>query len=312
LKTILDYLTISGDDGSGRGGAHGCPYAAAWNGEEYVPENNLLMTSERYWPEGGTDVQDYYRFINPLVADETNHYRTRIVEFENEHSYIDQVKLWTVDHAHGTHVAVDSHGTVLTYIDPTPPLKAWDSDGKNLKRLIKKANDDRMFEGQPGDTLTLLFPANPEEQAKLVLYADESKKMSIQLQVLDEGEWITVEEVHPRAMNFNWEIADLSPYITFGEPLVIRLLWTDTHFLDFVGLDTSPQQPLSITTLLAVQAFDDSNLDITSLVTNDDGVYAEIIPTEYLTFLFGVPTLEDGLIRDWILFVDGYYVLEPA
>ncbi len=140
------------------------------------------------------------------------------------------------------------------------------------------------------------------------LYADAAK-MSIHVQLQIDNEWQTIEEVHPRVANFHYEIVDLSDYVTIGEKLSVRLYWTDMHYLDFVGLDTSPEISIQTTELVPLQADHSSGLDVLNQVLNSDGTYAEIIPGEYITFFFDAPPLEEGMARDWILFVDGYYVL---
>jgi hypothetical protein len=285
----------------------GCPYAAPWNGQDYVPENNLLMTSERFWPTGGTDVDDYYHFINPIAPKE-NHYSVAITEFENEQSFLDSFSLITVDHARRTKIAVDPHGNILTFRHPRAPHSAVDGNGNNVKQLIKRMDDEKSFLGFPGDSIVIQFPRILREQAKLVLRADAAK-LSIHVQLLNEvGEWYTIEEVHPRAYQLNNEIVDLSDHVIFGQPLKVRLFWTDMHYLDFVGIDTSAPVPVSINTVSLASAVDATGNDITSLLAIDDGQYAELIPGESLYLNFPTTPQSDFGHRDFVLYANGYYI----
>ncbi len=295
------YLkTTDGGDGIG------CPYAAPWTGNEYTPENNILMTSERYYAiGGGIDVDDYYQLINPIMPKE-NQYSISITEFENEHSFLDTFKLTTIDHYTRTKVAVDAHGNILTFRHPRAPISAVDDNGNNVKQLIKQMNHDKSFLGYPGDSMILEFPRIFSRHAKLVLRAD-ALKQSIHVQMQNEmGEWYTIEEVHPRASNFNNEIVNLQNQIEFGQSLRIRLFWTDKHYLDFVGIDTSAPAPVRIKTLSITSAIDIDDNNITSLLLTDDGQYSELIPSESIFLNFPI-TPQIGF-RDFVLYVNGYYI----
>ncbi|MFQ5976707.1 MAG: hypothetical protein ACE5OZ_01095 [Candidatus Heimdallarchaeota archaeon] len=301
-STSVEYVTLTTTP---QGGGGGCPYVAPWTGTAYSPENNLLVTSERYWPDGGTDVDDSYHLIMPIVP-KGNQYSIAITEFEHEQSFFDTARLMTVDHSMRTQIAVDPHGNILSFKHPHAPQRAIDRDGNNVKPLIRHMDDNRLFLGLPGDTITMLFPKINSDHAKLILRADDKMSIHVQLQNA-AGDWLTVEEVHPRAFRLHNEIVDLSQYAVRGQALEVRLLWTGTHFVDFIGLDTTqPSDPLIIQTVSVSSAFDFNGEDITTLLANDDEQYAELLPGQSMILNFPI-TSQFGF-RDFVLFVNGYYV----
>jgi hypothetical protein len=151
----------------------GCPFVFPWNGEEYVVDNNLLAASE---VSNGADVEDYYKLEQNLVPKRRtkilSFYSLQIREFENEHSYIDQVKLLAVDHEHGVNVAVTPTGEILTYRSPHPPITCIDNYGNNLLDILRSP-DNQYYVGQAGDYITLNFgDLHINDSAKLVLRTD--------------------------------------------------------------------------------------------------------------------------------------------
>lgn len=83
----------------------------------------------------GADVVDFYKLeklMTPIYnGNYFSAYSLMLGEFENEHSYIDEVKLYSVDHDSNVNVAITSEGQVLTYMDPHPPIFAVDNYGNN-------------------------------------------------------------------------------------------------------------------------------------------------------------------------------------
>ena len=290
----------------GTGGGSGCPYVAPWDGNKHTPENNLLISSESN-PQGGVDFDDYYQLNNPLLPKDSR-YSIEVQEFENEHSFFDQFKLFAIDHHCGTHIAVDPNGKLLTYRYPRPPYRATSGTGENVKLLISEQNDGKVFVGNPGNSMILNFPKLHRPFAKLLLYAD-ALKQSIHVQLKDEqGFWTTVEEIHPRVSNMHMEIVDLAPFVSLGESLEVRLLWTGFHILDFVGLDTSAPGRAKVSTAPLLEAIGADGASIFDLIFSDDSRYAELYPGQEICLEFGIPYLQRKLVRDYVFFVNGYYI----
>ena len=118
------------------GGGGGCPYVYAWNGTQYIPDNNILPQSES--PQNqGVDVEDYYKLELPLVP-KKGKYSILIGEFEQEHSYLDKIVLLAVDHDPDTYITVTPEGRILTYKEAVPPISVTDKNGSDVLWLLEK------------------------------------------------------------------------------------------------------------------------------------------------------------------------------
>ncbi len=297
----------------GGGGGGGCPYVSTWDGGKYVLDNNLLPASELI---NETDVEDYYRLEQALVPLEGK-YSLRISEFEQEHSYIDQVKLLAVDHEPDVNIAVTQDGKILTYKNPAAPISAVDNNGSNRLNEISLidgnvSDPNTYFYGRPGDYLLLNFGQVDSDNAKLVLRTDIKKVEDpcIMVQVRDsDSRWQTVEVLVPRAY-WSIEAVNLTPHITQGQDLLVRLYWTQPHRLDYVGLDTTKQDDYELHTANLVSATHSTQGDVKPLLLNSDNTYAELVPNQQIQLEFTLPN-NSKQARTHILYTKGRYYTIP-
>lgn len=298
-------VEVHSDSGGGGGG---CPFVSFWDGTHYVLGNNLLPASEM---SNGADVQDYYRLEHAPVRNDGK-YSFLISEFEQEHSYIDQVKLIAVDHSFDIDIALTSEGEILTYKNPIVPKQCIDNyGGDRLSEIClmdgNVSDPATYFYGKPGDYLILDFGQVNSQNAKLILRDDMLKKDEcVVVQVLDKnGDWQTVTTVLPRAY---WSIqaANLSPYIVEGENLMVRLFWKSPHRLDFVGLDTTKQDEYEIHHANLVSASHSSQGTVKALLVESDNLYAELVPRQQIQLVF---TLSNNSkeARTFIFYTEGHY-----
>jgi len=298
-RAEIYYDTPASPDGGG------CPYVFLWDGTQYVADNNILPASE---DTPGLDVDDYYLLEgSPVPKGWFGVYSILIREFENEHSYIDQVKLLAVDHESDVNVAVTATGDILTYKDPVTPVSAIDSAGNDLVRLVN-ATEDGYFEGDPGNYLMLDFGSlNISEGARLVLRAD--MKSPIHVQVMgSSGEWVTVADVTTR-VNWSTDIIDLSGCLpdANGE-LKVRLYFTGSHKVDYVGLDASSQAAFEVHVANLISATHSAEGNVKNKLMQVDGDYAEIPSGDQVRLEYGLP--ENDTRRDFILYSRGRYASE--
>ncbi|MEP0862210.1 MAG: hypothetical protein HRF52_12315, partial [Ignavibacterium sp.] len=95
---------------------HGCPFVYTWNGETWVEDNNILPQSQD--PDLlGQDVTDFYQLYTKPILDEGKYYLA-VGEFEEEISYLDQLKLLVVDHPQETFITVDDNGEIIQFAKP--------------------------------------------------------------------------------------------------------------------------------------------------------------------------------------------------
>lgn len=132
---------------------HGCPFVYTWDGQEWIEDNNILPQSQD--PEIlGQDVTDYYQlFTKPVLEDDK--YYLAIGEFEEEKSYLDQLKLLIIDHPDETFVTVDDVGQVIQFAKPAYFASALLDSTDVIKQLYEL--DNTYVEAAEGDTLYLTF-----------------------------------------------------------------------------------------------------------------------------------------------------------
>lgn len=294
--------------GGGGGGGH-CPYVFTWNGTEYTPDNNILLLSENFTRED-MDVQDQYLLQKSLVPKD-GYYSFQIQELGYDHSYLDEVKLVTVDHDPDVKVAIDPDGNLFTYDNPEPSLFAVDQYDRDILSLIDEMNDNLWAEMWRGDYILLNFGhLNEKKGARLVVRGDFVKQ-SLWVQIPDDsGNWRTISELHPRN-EWSMEIVDIAQYIPDGNDVVMRLLATGRHIIDYVGIDTSRQAELVAQPAMLIRANHSHYGDVTSEITVDDGIYAQILSGQNQNIIldFEIPSLDDDDERDFLFLVDGHYTL---
>jgi hypothetical protein len=289
----------------------GCPFVSVWNGTTYVLDNNLLAASE---VSNRADVDDYYKLEQTLVpkreSKQFSWYSLQICEFENEHSYIDQVKLVAVDHESDTHVAVSPFGEILTYKNPHSPILCLDNEGNDMLEILTLI-DDNYYQGYAGNYLLLDFgDLDISSGAKLVLRADQDpipKCPCIHVQVQNEaGEWTNITTICPRVY-WATEIIDLSAYLPNPNGnLKIRLYFTAPHKLDYVGLDTTPQANITIRPSLMTSAIHSEKGSVLHELRLNDEVYAELLPSQQIQLTYMAPR-KASEARTFILYTNGHY-----
>jgi len=305
----VDYLEVTYEYAEGGGGGGGgCPYVSVWDGQKYRLDNNLLPSSEYV----GGDVVDYYELRRDLVR-ENGKYSFLISEFENEHSYLDQVQLLAVDHESDVNIAVSPNGEILTYKNPVPPVSAFNREGENLTGTLRGA-DSCFYEGYDGDYVTVNFGnLNISDGAKLLIRSDFGpRKSPIYIQTLNStGDWNTVATTYVRRYWY-MDIVDLSPYLASdGEELNVRLCFVSNDKIDFVGLDTSKNENFEIQYSNLASAVHSVDGKVKSALSNDDDVYAELVPDQWIELKF-TPPQQILAQRSFIIVVKGHYVTEGS
>lgn len=290
----------------------GCPFLYVWNGADYVIDNNLLAASE---VSNGVDVEDYYKLEQPLVPKHQTKflslYSLQIKEFENEHSYLDQVKLLAIDHEPEVNVAVSSAGEILTYKNPYPPVICIDNYGNDLLDILTSP-DNQYYIGHTDDYILLDFGnLDISNGAKLVLRTDwpiMPKCPCIKVQVLDStGNWIDVTTISPRVY-WATDIIDLSNYLSnTNEDIKIRLYFTNIHKIDYIGLDTTPQTEIHVTYSHLISAMHSEEGPVTFKLLRNDKNYAELVPNQQITLTFLLPRNPKHAERTFIFYTEGHY-----
>jgi len=291
----------------------GCPYVSTWDGNRYVLDNNILPSSEL---SNGADVEDYYKLEQTLVP-RYGKYSLLISEFEQERSYIDQVKLLAVDHEPDVSIAVTPNGEILTYKNSAAPISAVDNNGNDRLNEIRLmdgnvSDPSTYFYGTSGDYLIVDFGQVNSDNAKLILRTDWIKeKECILVQVKNSsGTWQTVETIIPR--NY-WSIegVNLSPYIVHGQDFTVKLYWKYHHRLDYVGLDTTKQDDYQIRYANMVLAIHSTRGNVKEFLSENDNLYAELAPGQQIQLAFTL-SHNSQEARTYLFYTKGrYYTITP-
>jgi len=300
--TLTAYFQYSGGGG-------GCPYVYTWDGQQYVMDNNLLPASEM---SNGADVEDRYRLEQPLVpmyqVTRSSVYSLQIREFEHEHDYFDQVKLLAVDHSSNVNVAVSPYGEILTYSNPASAIFAVDDNGVDVLSQLSSV-DGNYYEGYNGSYIILNFGNVNSENAKLVLRTDRPPlKMSIHIQVQDPaGNWTDIATIIPRTY-WATDIIDVSSYLPSrsNTELKVRLYFTASHKIDYVGLDTTPQASVKTYEANLISAIHSTQGNVKPLLMKNDQTYAELTPGQQIQLTFLLPNNRNEE-RTFILYAEGHY-----
>lgn len=311
---ILTAQFIEQVTGPPGGGGGGCPYVYTWSGTSFVKDNNLLPDSEN---GNGTDTKDHYLLQQPLVplfnTNQKSVYSLQIREFESEQDYIDQVKLTAVDHSQGSNIAVTPEGCIVTYTNPAIPLLCVDSNGNSrlteISRMGGNVSDPATyFQGYKGYWLILDFGRVTVTNANLILRDDwKCDDVCIDVQVPGGNDgWQTVDVLHPRDF-WAMEAVNMTAYLPTSGNFIVRLLWTSTHRLDYVGLDTSAQTQVLVTSASPILAVHSTMGDVTAKLLFDDENCVKLVNSQQVTLAFTLPNKVECTTRDFILFTDGYY-----
>jgi len=293
-----------------------CPWVFTWNGSVYVRDNDVYSTARGAEKE----YTDYYTLNKPLLPKDGN-YSLELREVTAETSYTDLVQLMTVDHPSNVNIGNDENGDVWTYSNPSQPVSAIDNEGSDVLSQIATEDDDG-FKGYNDNYIILDFgDLTVGESAVLVLrvngFEDDGeagKPLGVRPYVFvqtqnGDGDWVTRHSFYPRD---EWAVSayNLAEYLTSNT--MVRLYVTSCHtgkyqIIDYAGLDTSAQSPITIHTLSATSAIHSTSGDVLGKISNSDDDYANMSPSQKMTFTFPVPEMS-GEARDFIWVSEGYYI----
>ncbi len=285
----------------------GCPFVYVWNGGSYEIDNNILRVAVR--DSASPDHLDFYK-LNHIPVNEDGKYLLQIKEFEQEHSYINQVLLHAVDHPEGTEIGVTGYGGIIIY-DPASvilPVEARDMFTHDILSYLT-GEDNLFFAGKAEEWITLKFSCPGYRLTGGEIYfgiRDRARdKRSIVVEVYEDTTWKIAGILHPRE-NWQYEFLPLTSFIP-GDTLVLRLKFTSYHEVDKVFLVNSSGNGIIKECPLDF-AFHSVEGDITQEVKNSDDMYSELTPGEEISLLFTVPSLpEKDMKRDFIFISSGYY-----
>jgi hypothetical protein len=238
-----------------------CPILFSHDGHEFIMENPLLTACEE---SGYADVvTDYYHITNPLaVADGI--VKFQLCELEDEITYLEDLKLITVDHPSSTRMAVSVDGKIGIYDDVIAPLTAVDQDDNNILSQVQD-EDGILFSSASSGYLIVTFPNAADEDITFGIscgpkplcpnipkdnhgdqIAENVPPKPLKVEFLDaNGNWVESASI-PSRENIVQEFVTRGKHISSQQDkITIRLSWEGSYSVDVINrLVPSEQIPL--------------------------------------------------------------------
>jgi len=293
--------------------ASSCPYLYVWNGSDYIFDNDIIPFKKPHTPEG----IDYYRIQKPLQPD-GDFYKVRVSEEMRENSYLDFIRLMTIDHPADVDVYPDIEGNLFTIKNPLPPVSCVDNYGNDCLELITGKEGyagEKYYTGSTGSYLVVDFgDLSGASIIKLVTTTDYSPAVLVQTAIQTEnaaGEWetrISFSSHEFWATNV-FDITGLVPDAN-GE-YKLRFYFTETHSIDYIAIDTSEEVATTVNMLHPVYAELDG--DVLPLLAESDDNYVFMTTGDelFLKFPYQPMSYEGDFNRDFVCVSEGYYETEP-
>jgi hypothetical protein len=304
----------------------GCPCLFVYDGERFMGENTILAPVELA-RDRSSDVSDVLllKQLVPLIDDV---YKLQISEFEEEHSFLDQVELLAVDHEFGSKVAVTRDGGMFVY-DPAKfrePISCHDERGIAQDSLLQLDPEDRVFMSGQGSLVLDFGPVSQDSTNEILLLPccgdDGSSKtiskvvageyipqIGLLVETQKEGVWQVIDSIPPRLAQEEASI-DLSDYTSTDQELKIKLSWDErgysfSEFRCFEAKLFDQPQPLTL-----INASHSSLGNVIQELTFDDNDYVELLPGENIDLSFSYLPPEPSEVRDFVFKCNGHYITE--
>ena len=276
-----------------------CPYVCGWNGSYLEVENNILLADR--------SVEDYLLLEKPLVNVDGS-YRIRLCESGIKRNFLDRVGLIAVDHFENVNVGVDSSGGIFTYMHPQVPSSVLLCGNKDVS-LVVGEEDDKGYVFDDGTWLDVWFDdLNASLSAKLILRMRSDESCKVKVEYLGAHGWETVAIEEPRVF-WSTHIINMSGLLRdFMDKCRMRLVFSGSCDLDFIGLDTSRKAEVIVHKGELISVKDSRGVNATfGNLLQADGVCAMLEHHYTIDLYFCLPPRNGSLVRDFIFYTKGYY-----
>lgn len=301
-----------GGGGMGEGGGGGqlsCPYLYVWNGFAFTKENDLNPGGDV--ETGIGEYTDFYLIMKKVVP-QGDRYVFQIREELDEMSWMNAIRLYSIDHPAGVQVAPSPEGKIFTYREKAlrGAVAASTQKGKDVVRLLNRVGKE-FYQGSIGDQLILNFgkvedlqngvrlvmSTDPEDGGPMVIW---TKSIYVYAK-LGERKWSPVTIIHPHETWDRWVI-DLTEIARKrqGEDLLVKLVLTKSHRIDFAMLDTSPVEKVMIKEIPPLSMHHTRTGDILKALEKGDEEVSEMVKGDRLTLEFKRTAL-GGEVRDFLI-----------
>ena len=286
----------------------GCPTLHVWDGDRFAVDNNLLPLSEI----GTGNVTDYCLLTaKPVPWD--GRYVLEIREDGKERSFIDAIELLCIDHPSQVHIGVTAEGRIFGYEAIDPPESARRRDGRSFMNELDRI-DGAAFRGVAGDEVVVRFdrPGSGIFALNLSPSDPELKSFGPAVRIIpnDAGEVpggpYGIGMGLPRHKG-GLQFLDASSLHEPSQAVELALSWIDPVGLDFIGEVAGLTHDIHPERLSLKDAQHVTDGDIRNRLLKADHIYADLKSSEKIRLGIFAPESVEGLDRDFILKVQGYY-----
>lgn len=286
----------------------GCPFVYTWDGNAWVEDNNILPQSQ---DEAilGQDVTDYYQLYTKPKLESTplgDRYLLSVGEFEEEKSYLDQLKLLVIDHSPDSYITVDDDGEIIQFVKPAYFASA-ELDSVDVYKQLQSL-DNNPVEISESETLSLTFEdvSNNTENWLLLVAHSINAKEKIAGHILKKGNGIesTFNSFRLRENpTYQWVIVPQCSTNT----LQVDINWEVGAEADYAELSRKVNLPFTVYTPSLIKAEHTVLGVITSTIVASDGNHATLNNGEMITLEFDAPALDPTMVRSFVFVSKGRY-----
>lgn len=324
------------------GGGGGCPTLYVWDGNKFVPENNILAISQ----STNLAVEDFiepHRIKLPLI-EENGVYRLQIIENDDDVSTFDKIDLVALDRDNNIETLMDKAGSFFRKKQTIMPTRVMDHNGFNVTKLLQEKDDNSYYCSGPGYL-------DAEYKNLPTVGANKTNKTNAGGdEVPDDGtfpppkEWPADSTINKISPNFDrtgtanhldvllkrdttWELVEtiygsiynrdqlLIHYpkdaISDGS-MTIRYRWNHSYLTDQIALVTTEKLSNPIQHLNMIKATHSRLGDIKSKLAMADNTSAELLPNDTISLVFEALPKDLAKEREFALITKGRYTTYAA
>jgi len=255
--------------------SYSCPLLYAYDGKQFVFVSDLYNRGILGVPNFPPQPEDYAKIEDYQLEQKDNSYQLQITQDYDEISYLDKIALLAIDHSPDTEIFPSflsrEEGKIFTVSKQLyAPISAIDENGVDILQQI--VQEDGVYTSGKQYELNVveldLGDLSSAEQVKLVIsgytswendrvFDGQQKPVDRFIQVKDEnGNWVSIldgfEVITPSALPRTY-VLDLTDRFLTNDYSVRIAFYPDVRF-DYIGVDTSAQREVEVTTLPLIDA----------------------------------------------------------
>lgn len=296
----------------------GCPFVYVLNQDSvYVQDNNILHRSE-FTEYQGIDIIDNYKLnITPGLFNNT--INLKIIELDNDYSYLDKISLFAVDHPENTKIGITESGDIIYYYtsEVASSNNALFNTDSNVTKLIYYGTPNDSLSGEIGNTITLgaINGNNGSGDSLAIIISASCDRIRIppiyktyagEISFFINGSINPIIKTFSRRENIS-EI--IIPFTSAGARLDSAIItWNRDFIIDYISIVNISYNGFYISELQLWDAFHPQVLDSYIKLLDIDQDYMELDSVYQLELYYGgIAAVRDGFERAYVLRTVGRY-----